>query len=92
MAIKIEVISNAIVVSDTVSGETLAECPKRLVYYDVSKLEKEAKVQLVSLDPNGEYGHHNWASYDIGANLVDTGSVAYTEGTWKTFARTNLGA
>jgi hypothetical protein len=90
MAIKIELINQALVMHDTVTLETIAETPKRLVYYDVSELEKNSVIKIVNIAPQ-EQVHQNWPSQPIGANVVDGTNAAYTIATWKTFARTNLG-
>ncbi len=91
MAIKIEVIGNAVVMSDTVTSEVLGESPKSLVYYDVDALDNEGNVRLVNIDCD-TYVQRNWKQVAIGADLVDTGNVAYTAASFKVFARTNLGA
>lgn len=90
MAIKIELINQALVMHDTVSLETIAESPKRLVYYDVSELEKNSVIKIVNINPQDQVQQH-WPSQPIGAGVIDGADAAYTIATWKTFARTNLG-
>lgn len=92
MAIKVEKINNALVITDTVSGDTIVDCPSRLVYYDVEELEKNNNVRIVNIDADmGDVVHRRFATYPIGAGLVDTNPTAFTVASWKTFARTNLG-
>jgi hypothetical protein len=91
MAIKIELIGNAVVMSDTVTSEVIGESPKSLVYYDVNELNKNNNVVLLNIDCD-TYVQRNWKAVPIGANLVDSGNQAYTVASFKTFARTNLGA
>jgi hypothetical protein len=90
MAIKIELINAALVMHDTVTLEVLGETPKRLVYYDVSELDNNNIIKLISLNPTEE-AHRHWKSVVIGATTIDGGDAAYTVASWKTFARTNLG-
>ena len=91
MAIKIEVIGNAVVMSDTVTSEVIGESPKSLVYYDVNALNEQNNVRLLNIDCD-TYVQRNWKQVPIGSGLVDTGNVAYTSASFKAFARTNLGA
>lgn len=92
MAIKIVKIGNAVIITDTVTAKTIVDCPSRLVYYDVNELELNANVRIVNIDADaGDVIHRRFATYPIGAGLVDVGDAAYTDASWKTFARTNLG-
>lgn len=91
MAKKLEIIGNALVLTDTVTGDILAESPKRLVYYNVSRLNEESIVEIVNFDQM-ESTHESWPALEIGADLVDAGDAAYTLSSFRTFARTNLGS
>ena len=93
MAIKIEKISNALVITDTTAVKVIAECPSRLVYYDVDMLEENDTIRITNIDANmGEVVHLNFADYPISANVVDSGNAAYTISSWKAFARAGLGS
>lgn len=89
MAIKIEKINEALVITDTTASKVLVDTPARLVYYDVSKLEENAVIRLFNINER-EFAHQKFADYAIGIATTD-GTVLFTDGTWKTFARTELG-
>jgi len=90
MAIKIEIINNALVMHDTVSGEILGESPKNLVYYNPDRLVNENVIEIVNIEKTSEVQKH-WPTQSIGPNTIDGSNAAYTIGTFQTFARTNLG-
>lgn len=90
MSIKIEIINNALVITDTVSNKTLVDTPKHLVYYDVDELENRGNIRLMNLSQS-EYIHSNFQTMSIGNDIVDSGDLAFTEASFKAFARTNLG-
>ena len=90
MAIKIVKTNNALVITDTVTSKTLVDVPANRVYYKVEVLEEQNTIRLVNIDNNDKV-HDHFADYPISANVVDTGDTPYTDASWKTFARTNLG-
>ena len=90
MAIKIELINNALVMHDTVSGEIFGESPKKLVYYNAERLRTQSVIEIVNIDTISQV-QNTWPAQPIGANVIDTGNTAYTIASFQTFARTNLG-
>lgn len=90
MAIKIELINNALVMHDTVTSEVIGESPKNLVYYNVDRLDNEDIIEIVNIDVQNNV-QKTWQAQPVGANTIDTGDAAYTVASFKTFARTNLG-
>lgn len=90
MAIKIEKINEALVITETTApAKVLVDTPARLVYYDVAKLEENAVIRLFNINER-EFAHQKFADYAIGIATTD-GSTLFTDATWKTFARTELG-
>ena len=53
MAKKIEIIGNALVITNTVTNEIVAESPKQLVYYNVDRLEKGV-VEVINIDSTNQ--------------------------------------
>jgi len=93
MAIKIEIILTALVITDTVTAKTLVDTPKHLVYYDVNELENNGNIRIVNIDTSDAVRiHRNFPDYPIGANVIDGSNIAYDEASFKVFARTNLGS
>lgn len=90
MAIKIVKTNNSLVITDTVSGKTLVDCPSRIVYYDIAELEERSTIRLCNIDEQASV-QFRFQDYPISANVIDTGNAAYTDASWKAFARTNLG-
>ena len=89
MAKKIEVISQALVITDTVSSEVLFEAPKGEYYYKVKELVDNNKIKFYNLD------HEDNASarpltVDL-SDAVDSADTPFTVTSFQTFARENLG-
>ena len=89
MAKKIEIIGNALVITNTVTNEIVAESPKQLVYYNVDRLEKGV-VEVINIDSTNQV-QLSFEAMAIGADTVDSGDTPFTISTFRTFARTNLG-
>ncbi len=90
MAIKIEKINGALVITETTApAKVLVDTPSRLVYYDVAALEESQVIRLSNINEREEV-HANFQDYAIGIATTD-GTVLFTDATWKTFARTELG-
>jgi hypothetical protein len=88
MSIKIEVINNALVVTD--NGNEIVDTPARLVYYDIDALkEVPSRIQLRNIDDQQTVARR-LPTYLL-SDCIDTGDAAFTLASWKTFARTNLG-
>lgn len=90
MAKKIEIINSALVITDTVTSTVIFDAPKKEVYYVLDKLLNEAIIQfrasaysniIVSLPDSVPL-----------ADAIDGADAPYTEASWLTFARTNLGS
>jgi hypothetical protein len=55
MSKKIEIINSALVITDTISSVIEVDIPKRLVYYDLEKFEKESIIQLRNINRDEEF-------------------------------------
>jgi hypothetical protein len=88
MATKIEKINNSLVITE--DGVEVIDTPSRLVYYDLDTLkETPARIQLRHINDQ-ETVVRRLPTYLL-SDCIDTGDAAYTDASWKTFARTNLG-
>lgn len=89
MASKFEIINNALVVTDTVTGKEVFEQTKGRVYYDVDKLNNNSMVVLLdnqSINPKASNLFQSLLS-DSQESNGDTFTVA----SFKSFARRELG-
>jgi len=89
MAFQIEIIGNALVVTNTVTSEVLVDTPAKLVYYRPEELIN-GNIRLVNIDEQ-QQTHRNLPQIPLVDSVDSGGSIAFTEVTWRTFARTNLG-
>ena len=89
MAKKIEIIDNAIVITDTISTDIELDMPKRDCYF----VNHELIAGVIKLyDTNGVNAGGSLVFTVATADSQDSGAVTFTESTFRTFARTNLGA
>ena len=91
MATKIEIIGNALVVTDTVTNKTIGESPKRLVYFNSHRLEEDDTIEIIDINSQDSV-QNSWQALPIGDDVIDSTDTAFTVATFKTFARTNLGS
>lgn len=89
MAIKIELIENALVVTDTVTSDVLIDTPAKEVYFDNQSFNNDSEIVFVKIGPRRLFVPIHPAI--ALADAVDTGDASFTAGTFRTFARTNLG-
>lgn len=90
MPVKIELINNAVVMTDTSTGEIIGESPKNLVYFNSDKLIKQNIIEIVNISST-EFTQMSWQAQAIGPNTLNSAGEAYTVETFLTFGRTNLG-
>lgn len=92
MSIKLEIIGKSLVITDSATpNKTQAETPASLVYYDVHELENNQNVRIQNIDQDlGNVVHRRFSDYPL-SNCVDSGDVAFTEATFKAFARASFG-
>lgn len=89
MAKKIEIIGQALVITDTVAGEVVFEAPKAEYYYKIKTLLNQDKIKFYNLD------HEDNASarpitVDL-SDAIDSTDTPFTVNSFQTFARENLG-
>ena len=89
MAKKIEVINQALVITNTETSKVIFDAPKGEYYYKVSKLINEGKIEFYNLD------HIDNASSRPPIisllEAIDSTNTNFTESSFQTFARENLG-
>ena len=88
MALKFEIINNALVVTDTVTSAIVFDRPTKDTYYQSLRLD-EGKVVLYDIS-----GINSYASETLNKPLtdaVDSALTPFTAETFRTFARENLG-
>ena len=88
MAAKIEIVDNALVITDTDTGMIMHDVPAKDHYYNNTQLKK-GNVQIYDV-----YGlNEDLAKIftDSLANTVDENDVVFTDTTFRDFARLNLG-
>ncbi len=91
MAIKIEIVGNALVCTDTVSTEIIISQPSKDVWYKEDKLQI-GKIQFY--DANGLKGENRISEdfpFILLSDAVDDTLTAFNEATFRNFAITNLG-
>lgn len=89
MAYKFEIIGQALIVTDTGAGDVIAEYPKGDIYYKNHDLVADSKIQIY--DTSGVVASSSeLLSTDL-SNAVDGNDIAFTESSWREFARQNLG-
>lgn len=88
MSKKIEIINNALVVTDTDTNVVLLDVPKKYYYYRSDFLDKE-QIKIVSINNETELiKAFQVIPLSEAVNSID---IAYTKSSFLTFARTNLG-
>lgn len=88
MAAKIEIIDNALVITDTTNGEVIHDVPAKDHYFDNTQLKK-GNVQIYDL-----YGLNEDLAKIFTeplGNTVNSGDVVFTESSFRDFARASLG-
>ncbi len=91
MANKIEIIETSLVVTDTITGDIIAEWPKRDIYFDTQKLN-ETPSQLQFYDTNSVNEDASAVFKRPLADCVESdGLTVFTPTTLRAFARVNLG-
>lgn len=88
MAKKIEIIGQALIITDTTTGTVVFDAPKAEYYYDV-KLLQRGKISLHNLD----YVDNAIARLPIMnlSDVIDETDTPFTVNSFQTFARENLG-
>ena len=89
MAKKIEVVGQALVITDTVSSNILFEAPKGEYYYDIKALFNQGKIKFYNLD------HEDNATVRPPiialSDAVNSADAAFDIASFQTFSRENLG-
>jgi len=89
MAKKFQIIGSSLVITDTLSSDILLEQPKRDSFYYYKDLRDDAVVKIY--DTNGTNKTLNGpAKYPL-SECVDSSDTPFTEATFLTFVRDNLG-
>jgi len=90
---KIQVIDQALVITDIGTGATVIDIPKSRCYYDKGLLEAEQIIRIFAVDSGIAILDQirTQPKIHITNSLDSSGLVAYTVETFKTFARINLG-
>ena len=89
MAKKIEIIGQALVITDTDSSVVVFEAPKAEYYYSIKSLQNEHKIRFYNLDHED-----NASARPLTIQLsdaVDSTSTPFSLTSFQTFARNNLG-
>jgi hypothetical protein len=88
MATKIQIIGNSLVITDSVTSDVLFDKPKEDYYYDNSKLVDESIISIISRDlTKGS----SLPDAILLSNAIDSFDVTFSEESFITFARLNLG-
>lgn len=90
MSKKIEILDNAIVITDTVSGLIVGEYPKRDIYFSTRELEQTPSI-LKLYDTNAVNEQSSGVWQDLLSVCVDSGLTPFTEASFRAFARVSLG-
>lgn len=88
MAKKLEIIGNAIVASDTLTGNVEYEWPARDIYFIARDLEN-GKIRLYDTNNVNAHGSEVWEN-DL-SDTVDGSDVTFTISSFRNFGRTSLG-
>ena len=87
MSKKIEIIGQSLVITDTDVSKVLFDAPKADYYYKSDRLLKDGVIEFYSVDDNNRKKPANI----LLAEAVNTSDVAFTEATFASFSRVNLG-
>jgi hypothetical protein len=89
MAKKFQIIGSSLLITDTISGDILLEQPKRDSFYYYRDLREDSVVKIY--DTNGTNKTINGpAKYPL-SDCVDSSDTVFTEATFLSFVRDNLG-
>ena len=88
MAIKIEIIGQALVITDTADSSIMLDAPKGEYYYKPKELSSN-RIVLYNLDVT-DNTRKNPRQIDL-ADAITSADVAFTQSTFAAFCRTNLG-
>jgi len=89
MAYKIEVDGSSLVITDTVTGLSVFERPKRDYFFNDKQLIEKGRIEFY--DTNGTAITDGVGFSKALADCVDVNSVVFTQATFLTFARLSLG-
>lgn len=89
MAKKFEIIGSALIVTDTISGNTLLDMPSRDAYYNYKELEANSVVRIY--DTNGTNSTGIGEVTFLLSECVNESDVSFTESTFQDFVRSSLG-
>ena len=90
MSKRIEVIKNALIITDTVTGAVLSDVPKQLLYYEVRNLLDEGVIKFFAL--NAVNNQTDTPAAILLSNAVDYLGNPFTEDSFIIFANKNLGS
>jgi len=86
MAAKLEIIGNALVISDTESGDELLDVPSMDVYYHIDEYSGEFVIRTRNKPRKVEF---ELVRYQL-SNVVNANGDPFTEAAIRTWCRTNL--
>lgn len=87
--IKIEIIGQALVITDTITGDILFDVPKGDYYYESDALENFNQISFYNLDLENDI-KRNSKKYDLSIAL-DVDDNPFTKNSFISFCRNNLG-
>jgi len=90
MSFKLETIGSSLVITDTVGGAIISENPRRDMFFMSSRLT-DAVPTVVIYDTNGTAKKASTIFEAPLSECVNSLSVAFTDATFRTFARAELG-
>jgi hypothetical protein len=91
MAIRIEIIADALVLTDTETTLEVFETSKRFVYYDVRKLNSDDLIVITEINSFvSEIGNNSLYELPF-SNAVNNLGQAFTKASLKSFFRNNIG-
>lgn len=89
MSKKIEIIGKSLVITDTVSSEVILDVPKSEYYYKIKKLVEDSQIVLYNLDFKDNI--NSKPALIFLSEAVDSALTPYTEESFISFCRNNLG-
>ena len=88
MSKRIKIVGNSLVVEDTVTSKQDLDRPAKDMYYDTNALDNGT---IIFIERDGSKNAYIESKSILLANAVNSLDIAFTEATFRTFVRTNLG-
>jgi len=92
MSKRFNIVSQSLVVTDSITGNILLDFPKSKIYYNAEKLERDSIVYIYNIDDDEERLDERTKIFSL-SDCVDgdNADAVFNISTFKTFVRQNLG-